>query len=48
MYVGFSKFMHITSTQVLHKPVDYVLAGQQHGSRPTRLAGRALQHAFGE
>lgn len=38
----------ITSTQVLHKPVDYVLAGQQHSFKPGRASGRALSHAFGE
>jgi hypothetical protein len=38
----------ITSTAVLHKPVDYVLAGDQHSFKSGRARGRAMSHAFGE
>lgn len=49
MYSAIEKFIAITSTETLHKPVDCVLAGQQHSfKQQTRLRGRAMGHAFGE
>ena len=36
----------ITGTNIMQKPVDYALAGEQFDRK--RLGRRALQHAFGE
>lgn len=38
----------ITDTTVLHKPVDYALAGDQAPTRQMRIGSPALRHAFDE
>jgi hypothetical protein len=39
----------ITSTNIIQKPVDYALAGEQDSPvRRGRAAGRGLRHTFGE
>jgi hypothetical protein len=44
-----SPIVNITSTALLHKPVDYALAGDQDSPvRRGRAAGRGLRHTFGE
>lgn len=48
MYCAISKFIAVTSTETLHKPVDCVLAGNQREYKQVRLRGRAMGHAFGE
>lgn len=43
-----TELRQITSTNIIQKPVNCVLAGQQTSIRPGRIRGGALRHAFGE
>lgn len=45
---GVSELRQITSTNIIQKPVDYALAGDQMTFKSGRARGRALTHAFGE
>lgn len=45
---GSSIVLPIISTRILHKPVDYVLAGQQMAFKRGTARGAGLRHAFNE
>lgn len=45
---GRTELRQIISTNMLQKPVNCVLAGQQVSFKTGRAAGKALRHAFGE
>ena len=45
---AFSENLHIISTRMIQKPVDYVLAGDQREFRQGRLRRGAMKHAFSE